>query len=305
MSAEVPERGHITTERTNQRTRGLDALPLAEALERVQEEDARIHEAIAAARPEILAAIELVVAGLSAGGRLFYVGAGTSGRLGVLDAVELPPTFQSDPEQAQGILAGGESAMFRAVEGAEDSAEDAARELAARGLGEHDVVLGITAGGTTPFVHGAIAAARAAGAASVFFACVPRDEAPDDADVSIRVVTGPEVLRGSTRLKAGTATKVVLNQISTLAMSRLGKVHDNLMVDVNTGGNVKLLDRGIRLVAELCGLERAPARAALEAAGGQVKLAVVMSRLGLDAAAARARLEEAGGHLRRALGELG
>jgi N-acetylmuramic acid 6-phosphate etherase len=305
MSGEVPERGHITTERANPRTRGLDALPLAEALARVQDEDAAVHDAIAAARPEILAAIELVVERLGAGGRLFYVGAGTSGRLGVLDAVELPPTFQTDPDLVQGVLAGGEGAMFRAVEGAEDSAEDAARELAARGLGAGDVVLGITAGGTTPFVHGAVAAARAAGAASVFFACVPREEAPDDADVSIRVVTGPEVLRGSTRLKAGTATKLVLNQISTLAMTRLGKVHDNLMVDVNTGGNVKLLDRGIRLVAELCELDRGDARAALEAAGGHVKLAVVMARLGLDADGARGRLAAAGGHLRRALGELG
>jgi len=297
----IPERGHLPTECANANTADLDALPLEEAVARVQAEDAAIHDAIADARPAIVRAIVLIADRLAAGGRLFYVGAGTSGRLGVLDAVELPPTFQSDPEQVQGLIAGGEGAMFRAVEGAEDSAETAAKELAARELAAGDVVFGITAGGTTPYVHGAIAAAQAAGAATVFFACVPFEDAPDAADVSIRVVTGPEVLQGSTRLKAGTATKLVLNQISTLAMTRLGKVFDNCMVDVNTAGNVKLLDRGIRLVAQLCSLERDAARAALEAADGHVKLAVCMQLLGLGAETARARLDAVGGHLRRVL----
>lgn len=304
MSGEVPERGHLATEHSNPATRGLDALPVEEALERIQAEDLRVHEAVAAARTDIARAVELVTERLRAGGRLFYVGAGTSGRLGVLDAVELPPTFQSDPELVQGLLAGGEGAMFRAVEGAEDSAEDAAKELRARGLSAGDAVLGITAGGTTPFVHGAIAEARRVGAGTLFFACVPTEQVEDEAEVSIRVLTGPEVLRGSTRLKAGTATKLVLNQLSTLVMSRLGKVHDNLMVDVNTGGNIKLLDRGIRLVAELCELDREAARSALEAADGHVKLAVVMQRLGLDAVTAEQRLAACEGSLRRTLEEV-
>jgi len=300
---EVPApRGHLTTEGTNPATAGLDTLPIAEALARMQAEDARIHEALAAARPQIARAIELVAERLARGGRLYYVGAGTSGRLGVLDAVECPPTFQSDPEQVQCLIAGGLGALTRAVEGAEDDRQAGAAELDARGLCERDAVVGISAGGTTPYVHGALELARARGAATVLLACVPFEQAPDQAEVSIRVVTGPEVVAGSTRLKAGTATKLVLNAISTLAMVRLGKVHGNLMVDVDTRTNAKLVERAGRIISQLTGLERESALALLERAGGQAKVAVVMHQLGLDAPAARERLRAAGGFLRRALG---
>jgi N-acetylmuramic acid 6-phosphate etherase len=297
----VPSRAHISTEAVNPHTEGLDQLTTEVALERIQAEDARLHAALTSARPSIAAAIELIHPRLARGGRLIYVGAGTSGRLGVLDAVECPPTFQSDEHQIQGLLAGGRESMFRSSEDAEDSLEAAAHELAELELGVDDVVFGISAGGTTPYVHGALRFAREVGAASVMLACVPFEETPDEADVSIRVITGPEILQGSTRLKAGTATKLVLNCVSTLVMVRLGKVHGNRMVDVNTAGNAKLLDRGIRLVQELCQLDRSAAAACLEAADGQVKLAVLMHSGELGSGPARRLLEEHQGQLAGAL----
>ena len=296
----VPDRSGIATESANPAARDLDALPTIEALACIQQQDALIHDAIAAAREPIARAIDLIASRLAAGGRLFYVGAGTSGRLAVLDAVELPPTFQSDPDQVQGLLAGGQGAMFRSVEGAEDDAAAAGRELDARGFNKDDVVFAISAGGTTPFARGAIEHARGLGVATVFFACVPFDSVPDPADISIRVLTGPEVLQGSTRMKAGSATKLVLNSISTLVMAKLGKVYDNRMVDVNTAGNVKLLDRGIRLVADLASIGRADAEEALSEAGGSVKLAVVMRRCDLSPEQAANRLARAHGSLRDA-----
>ena len=294
-------RAHLATERLNPASANLDTLSTAAALRVFREEDARVLHALEAAAPELEEAIELIAARLAAGGRLFYLGAGTSGRLGVLDAVECPPTFQSPPELVQGVLAGGERAMFEAVEGAEDSASAGAEELLARGLAARDVVLGITAGGTTPYVHGGLAAARELGAATVFLACVPREEAPDSADVSIRLETGPEVLQGSTRLKAGTATKMALNTISTLVMARLGKVYQNRMVDVNTGGNAKLWARGLRLVSELALVDHERAAEWLEAAEGSVKVAVLMARRGLGREAALEELKRCGGSLRLAL----
>jgi len=297
----TPPRGHLETERENPAARELDALPTLEALRVIGEQDARVHAALERARPELARAVDLVAERLRAGGRLFYVGAGTSGRLAALDAAELPPTFQSDPAQVQAILAGGREAMWKAVEGAEDDDRAAGAELAARGLSARDAVLAIAAGGTTPFAHGAIAAARAAGALAIFFACVPFDEAPDEAELSIRVVPGPEVLTGSTRLAAGTATKLALNALSTLVMARLGKVHGNLMVDVDTRTNAKLVERGARIVSRLTGLDREAALGLLERAEGHVKTAIVMQSLGAELTAARARLDRAGGVLRRAL----
>lgn len=305
MKRVPPPRGHLATEGTNPATADLDRLPVEQALERIQAEDAGVHAALAAARGPIARAIELVAERLARGGRLFYVGAGTSGRLALLDSVECPPTFQSDPDQVQALIAGGRAALTRAIEGAEDDREAGAAELTARDLSERDAVVGISAGGTTPYVHGALELARSRGAATVMLACVPFEQAPDTADVSIRVVTGPEVVAGSTRLKAGTATKLVLSAISTLAMVHLGKVHGNLMVDVDTRTNVKLVERAGRIVSQLTGLEREPALALLERAGGQAKVAVVMQRLGLDAQSARECLHAAGGYLRRALGEGG
>jgi len=294
-------RDHFETERPNPASERLDELATADAFDVMQREDARVPAAIAAARPEIVRAIELVSDRLARGGRLVYVGAGTSGRLGVLDASECPPTFHSDPDQVLGVIAGGERALTKAVEGAEDSAAGGAADVDARSVGALDVVFGIAAGGTTPYVHGAIARAKARGAATVFLACVPREQARDEADVSIRVVTGPEVVSGSTRLKAGTATKLVLNMVTTLAMTRLGKVHGNLMVDVDTRANAKLWQRGIALVERIVGCDPERAEELLAAADGAVKVAAVMGLANVDASAARARLEAAGGYLRRAL----
>lgn len=298
---ERAQRDHFDTERANPASEELDVLSVSAAFDVMNTEDARIAASVLAAKDAIVRTVEIAADRLARGGRMFYVGAGTSGRLGVLDASECPPTFQTAPELVQGIIAGGARALTTAVEGAEDSREAGAQAVNERGVGALDLVIGIAAGGTTPFVHGAIDAARARGAATAFIACVPRDIALDAADISIRVLTGPEVVAGSTRLKAGTATKLVLNTISTLVMVRLGKVHGNLMVDVNTRGNAKLWQRGIGLVARLASVDRARAERALEAADGQVKVAVVMSRRSLSREAAVAKLANANGFLRRAL----
>jgi N-acetylmuramic acid 6-phosphate etherase len=295
------KRGHLATERCNERTLEFDRLSVADAVALMQGEDRTIHDALEAARPSLVAATDIVVERLGRGGRLFYVGAGTSGRLGMLDAVECPPTFQSHPETVQAVLAGGAAALLGAVEGAEDDSRAGADDLAARALTESDVVLGIAAGGTTPFVHGALAYARSVGAATVFLACVPSDQVADDADVSIRLLTGPEVVAGSTRLKAGTVTKLALNTLTTVAFAQLGKVHGNLMVDVNTRGNTKLIERGTRMVAELCELEAEAAADLLDRADGSVKVAVVMHHFDLDAARAAQRLETHSGRLRDTL----
>jgi N-acetylmuramic acid 6-phosphate etherase len=294
-------REHFPTEAANPRSAELDTLDAGAAFDVMNAEDAGVATAVRAARAEIVSAIELVSERLGRGGRLFYVGAGTSGRLGVLDASECPPTFCSDPAQVQGIIAGGSTALTSSIEGAEDDRALGARDLEARGIGPKDVVFGIAAGGTTPYVHGALESAKKRGAATVFFACVPRDLAADQADISIRVVTGPEVLAGSTRLKAGTATKMVLNMITTLAMARLGKVYGNLMVDVAARANAKLWQRGIGLVARIVECDRKRAEELLHAADGSVKVAAVMGARRIDAHAARLLLEQVAGSLRRAL----
>ncbi len=295
----LPTREHLSTERALEASAELDRLSIVQALEVFDAEDSRLSAAVASAKREIAIAIELVVGRLQRGGRLIYVGAGTSGRLGVLDAVECPPTFQSDPEQVQGRIAGGPRALLGSVEGAEDSAE--AGRAAVEDVTARDVVFGIAAGGTTPFVHGAIELARERGAATVFLACVSKADASDGADVSIRLLTGPEVLAGSTRLKAGTATKMVLNRVTTIAMAQLGKVYGNRMIDLDTRVNQKLAARGLSILSELTGLAREDARTLLERAQGRVKVAAVMQRLELDEREARERLERAGGFLRRVL----
>lgn len=291
------DRGHLLTEVRNPRSMTLGSMTTAEAVELMLREDATIPAAVTAAKADIERAIELVVAAFEAGGRLIYVGAGTSGRLGVLDASECPPTFLSDPRMVQGVIAGGWDALRRSIEGAEDSAEDGAGRMDELAIDPRDVVFGITSGGTTPYVHGAIRRARERGARTVFFACVPRDQADDEADVSIRVLVGPEVLTGSTRLKSGTATKLVLNMVTTVSMVRLGKVVENLMVDVNTRANRKLVDRGVRILGTLTGLDRAPALALLEAAEGHVKTALVMHRYNVTLQAAREMLARVHGRI--------
>lgn len=289
----------LPTEAENAGSRELDRLSVAAAFDLFDGEDERVNAAVRAARPEIVRAIELVVDRLGRGGRLIYAGAGTSGRLGVLDASECPPTFQSAPEQVQGRIAGGPAALLRSSEGAEDSVEQG--RAAVDDVAPLDVVFGIAASGRTPWVHGALERARERGAATVFFACVPRDVAPDRADISIRVLTGPEVLAGSTRLKAGTATKLVLNRVTTVAFARLGKVHGNLMIDLDTRANRKLWRRGVAILRRLTDLPERAAEELLERAGGQVKLAALMQLGELDLEAARARLTGARGSLRAAL----
>lgn len=296
--------GPPSTERPLEASADLDRLPLEEAFDLMDREDRTVAGSVAGARAEILEAVRWVVAALEAGRRLLYVGAGTSGRMGVLDAAECPPTFRSDPAAVLGVLAGGADALVRAVEGAEDSAAAGAEALAAREVRAGDLVIGLSASGRTPFVDGALRAARERGARTVLQTAVRREEAAITADLVIAVPTGPEVLAGSTRLKAGTATKLVLNRISTLAMVRLGKVYRNRMVDLDTHANRKLRARGERMLRELTGLDGREAAALLDRAEGQVKLALCMHARGLDLAAARALLDAANGSLARALGEI-
>lgn len=292
-------RGMLPTEAESERSRDLDRLTPEQAFDVFDAEDEGINAAVRAARADVVRAIELVVARLGRGGRLIYVGAGTSGRLGVLDAVECTPTFQCDPGRVQGRMAGGPGALLRSVEGAEDSFEDG--RAAVQDVTGEDIVFGIAASGRTAWVHGALERARERGAATVFLACVPRELAPDRADVSIRVITGPEVLTGSTRLKAGTATKLVLNRVTTIAFARLGKVYGNWMVDLDTHANAKLRARGVRILQRLTDLESEAAAKLLERAGGRVKLAALMQLRGLEPGPARASLERARGSLRAAL----
>lgn len=291
------DRGHLTTELRNPASMAIDRASVEDAFDIIHAEDAKISAAIAAAKADVCKAIEMVTAAFESGGRLIYVGAGTSGRLGVLDASECPPTFLSDPRMVQGVIAGGWDALRMAVEGAEDSVEMGAAAIDEKQVDGRDVVFGITTGGTTPYVHGALRRARERGAKTVFFACVTREHLADDYDVSIRVVVGPEVVTGSTRMKAGTATKLVLNMVTTISMIRIGKVYENLMVDVNTRANKKLVDRGTRMIMTLTGLERAAAGRLLDDSGGHVKTAVVMHRRGVDRATAEGLLRGAKGRL--------
>ena len=271
----------------------------AEAFDLMNAEDATVTAAVAAARDDICRAIDLVVAAFKSGGRLIYVGAGTSGRLGVLDASECPPSFLSDPSMVQGIIAGGWDALRMAVEGAEDHAEVAAAKTDELNVGGSDVVFGISTGGTTSFVHGALQRAKERGAKTVFFGCVTDGDAGDEADVSIRVLVGPEIITGSTRLKAGTATKLVLNMVTTISMVRIGKVYGNLMVDVNTQANAKLIDRGTRMIQTITGLERGAAKALLDEARGHVKAALVMHAHGISRDQAQKLLARHAGHVTR------
>ncbi|HEX4054164.1 MAG TPA: N-acetylmuramic acid 6-phosphate etherase [Tepidisphaeraceae bacterium] len=293
----IPDRSGALTERRLAESMELDRLSIEEALAVMNGQDEIAVKAVASQRAEIARAVQWVADALESDGRLIYVGAGTSGRLGVLDAAECPPTFGTDPRLVRGIIAGGERAMFRSVEGAEDRAEDGAAAIDAENAGPRDVVLGIAAGGTTPFVRGALRRAGELQARTIFLCCVEKMETEPSAELVIRPLTGPEVLTGSTRLKAGTATKLVLNQITTLAMVRMGKVYENLMVDLRAT-NQKLWDRGARIVGMLTGLPREEAMALLQSTGGEVKTAIVMQKRGVDAAEARKILEKGRGSLR-------
>lgn len=289
------------TEQRNPRTTDIDLASAIGIVDLINAEDRLVAEAVATQREQIATAVEWAENTFRSGGRLFYVGAGTSGRLGVLDASEIPPTFGADPSLVQGIIAGGPAALTRSQEGAEDDPDRARDDIDAARVTPLDLVVGIAASGTTPYVRAALERARELGARTAIVACSPPPaETLAVADLAIVVVTGPEVVTGSTRMKAGTATKLVLNTITTGAMIRLGKTYGNLMVDLQAT-NAKLKDRSERIVAEVCGISREEARAALTAADGSVKLAIVMRKLSLTKEDARRKLEAAGGVIRRLL----
>jgi N-acetylmuramic acid 6-phosphate etherase len=296
----VPDRSRLLTERRLAESMDLDRMSIVDALAAMNEQDSVAVKAVGSQRAKVARAVEIVATALAAGGRLIYVGAGTSGRLGVLDAAECPPTFGTDPSMVQGVIAGGKGAMFRSVEGAEDRQDDGAAAMDGKKVRPADVVFGIAAGGTTPFVRGALKRAAELGAKTVFLCCVRKTTGEPKTDVVIRPLTGPEVLTGSTRLKAGTATKLVLNQITTLAMVRMGKVHENLMVDLKAT-NQKLRDRAARIVTMLTGASRDQAMEILRSADGEVKTAIVMKKRGVDAGKAREILHQAAGNLRAAM----
>ena len=289
------------TERRNPRTADIDLASPLEIVDLISAEDRTVADAVATQREPIAKALALAEQTLRSGGRLFYVGAGTSGRLGVLDASEVPPTFGAAPELVQGIIAGGMAALTRAQENAEDRPDGARDDLDQAGVRGDDFVIGIAASGTTPYVRAALEHAKKLGAHTAIIACSPPPaETLAAADIAIVAITGPEVVTGSTRMKAGTATKMILNTISTGAMIRLGKTYSNLMVDLQATNN-KLRDRSVRIVAEVCLITREEARTLLYEAGGKVKIAIVMRKLGLSAVDATQALVAAGNVIRRAV----
>jgi len=296
----------LLTEQRNPASEGIDGLPTGQILRIINAEDSKVAEAVAAEISNVARAVDAIVAAMRRGGRLFYIGAGTSGRLGVLDAAECPPTFNVPPELVEGIIASGEQALARATEVSEDDPALGARDLTGRGFTARDVLVGIAASGRTPYVLGAAAEARRLGAVTIGLSCTPDSELARAVDIAITPLPGPEIIAGSTRMKAGTATKLVLNMLSTAAMIRLGHVFGNLMVNVQPK-NTKLIDRARRIIAEAAGVDQQRAAALLDQSGGNVKLAIVMARLGLARQEAEARLEACGGRVSEALrvGEAG
>jgi N-acetylmuramic acid 6-phosphate etherase len=300
LGSQNRDRGYLLTEQANPHSQNLDWLSPLEIVELFNQEDLKAVEAVGKEKEAIAQAITVIAEAITNGGRLFYIGAGTSGRLGVLDAAECPPTFCSDPELIQGILAGGMNAMVRSSEALEDREDDGAAAIQERNISDRDVVFGITAGGTTPYVHGALKEAKQRGAKTIFFCCVPAEQFPIQYDIEIRPLVGAEILAGSTRLKAGTATKLVLNTISTGVMVQLGKVYGNRMIDVSVT-NSKLEDRAIRIIRDLTSLSRTEATALLERSGRSVKLALLMHWKAVDAANAKQMLQATNGHLGKAI----
>lgn len=302
MPNNEPDLSRITTEQRNTRSAEIDTLPTLEMLRVINNEDAGIAPAVAEELPFIAQAVDGIVDRIRKGGRLIYIGAGTSGRLGVLDASECPPTFNTPPELVVGLIAGGDHALRHAVEHVEDSPDAGADALKAIAVNENDTVVGIAASGRTPFVMGAIAYAREVGALTVGLCNSAEAELSAAVDIPIAVISGPEVVTGSTRMKSGTAQKLVLNMLSTGAMIRLGKTYGNLMVDVQPT-NEKLRVRAVRIVAEATGLGPEDTRAALTAANGDVKAAIVSALIGIDADTARERIDAANGRIRTVIEE--
>ena len=298
----VNDRGHLLTEQINPDSHNLDLLSSLEIVELFNQEDSKTLEAIAEAKYALAKTIDTTAESLSKGGRLFYIGAGTSGRLGVLDAAECPPTFCTHPELVQGIIAGGAGALIRSSENLEDRPEDGESAIAHHEINNLDVVIGITAGGTTPYVHGALHAAQERGATTVAISCVTPEQVPINADIDIRLIVGAEILAGSTRLKAGTVTKMALNIISTGVMVKLGKVYGNRMIDVSVT-NSKLRDRALRIICDLTDLNRQEAEELLQRSGKKVKVALLMEWTGLDVESAQKLLSQNQGNLRLATKE--
>lgn len=292
-------RHDLLTEAQNPASSAIDALPTREMLAVINAADKEVPAAVERELPQIAAALDAAAARIKRGGRLFYIGAGTSGRLGVLDASECPPTFNTPPELVQGIIAGGDTALRKSIEKAEDDPEQGAADLRARDFGEADTLVGIAASGRTPYVLGALAYARSRGGLTVGLSCTHDSEVAAASDIAITPLAGPEVVTGSTRLRAGTATKLVLNMLSTGIMIRLGYVYGNLMVNVQPT-NGKLVDRARRIIARIAEVSYEEASRLL-ADAGSVRTAVVMSKTGLSRAEAEARLASAGGRLRDAL----
>lgn len=290
----------LATEQRNPRSMSIDAASVREILEIINIEDHKVPIAVRGEIPYIAEAVELIVEAFRAGGRLFYIGAGTSGRLGILDASECPPTFGTPPEMVQGLIAGGREAVFRSQEGAEDVEEHGARELQQVDLESRDVVCGIAASRRTPYVVGGVKYARSIGAGTVYVTCNPRSEFDLDVDVAICPVVGPEVVMGSTRMKSGTAQKLVLNMLTTAAMIRLGKVYQNMMVDLQMT-NKKLVERSRRTIMTVTGLSYGDSMSLLERAGGHVKTALVMELAGVGHEDALKLLDQADGFVRKAI----
>ena len=286
----------LTTEQRNPATMHIDALPTLDMLTIINKNDQTVPLAVAKELPAIARAVDTITSRLRAGGRLFYLGAGTSGRLGILDAVECPPTYSTSPELVQGLIAGGTPAIFRAKEGAEDEPRLAQADLKEAGFTARDVLVGIAASGRTPYVLGGLEYARQLGAATISLSCSAGSKIADCADIAITPITGPEVITGSTRMKAGTAQKLVLNMLSTGAMIKLGKVYSNLMVDVKTS-NKKLEERARRIVMEACGCSREEAVTALRDASGQTKLAILLQLTGCTPEEGRQLLHQSDGQL--------
>jgi N-acetylmuramic acid 6-phosphate etherase len=290
----------LLTEQRNPASRNIDALPTEEILRIINEQDRQVADAVMKVVPDITIAVDAIVEALNRGDRLFYIGAGTSGRLGVLDAAECPPTFNVDPEMVQAIMAGGDAAIARSTEASEDSPEEGAAELMRHGFTNRDVLVGIAASGRTPFVLGAVEKAKEIGAVTVGISCTPESDLSKAVHIAIEPTPGPEVIAGSTRMRAGTATKLVLNMISTAAMIRLGHVYGNLMVNVQPK-NEKLVDRARRIIAEAAEVGYSEASVLLEQSGRNVKAAIVMARRKVSRQEAERLLETAHGRISSAL----
>lgn len=297
---DMKDRSQLLTEQRNPRTLNIDCKTTLEIIDTINAEDAGVSTAVQKEREHIAKAVDLIVTAFKEGGRLMYVGAGTSGRLGILDASECPPTYGTDPAIIMGIIAGGERAVFQSIEGAEDFLENGAKDIQQKEVNHRDIVVGITTGGTTPYVMGALFEAKKRNAKTIFLCCNKETTPHFEVDIIIRPITGPEVITGSTRMKAGTATKLILNMMTTATMIKMGKVYENLMVDLRAT-NAKLTDRAERIILTATGVNREDAKKLLEAAFGNAKVAIVMQKLGIDYQEAKKRLDAQGGFVRKVL----